>query len=303
MADKKHYIGVDVGGTNVKVVALTEAGDVITKTQFSTNDSELAEWSTGVRDKLASLQVDLGEPLGIGVSSPGIAGQDHRCVTWMAGRMEETVGFDWTDYLKKPFFIPVLNDAKAALVGEAWLGAAKGAHNAILLTLGTGVGGAAIVDGRLLHGACGRAGHLGHISLDPLGGRGITCCPGSLEDMIGGSTLLYRSNGKFSDTQALIDAANKGDWDARQVWLKSIQALAAGIASLVNVLDPEVVILGGGMIRAGKDLFEPLAEAMKPIEWLPFGGDGVPVIPATLGEFAGAIGVARFAMTFGQENS
>lgn len=302
MTNERHTIGVDVGGTNVKMVAVTESGAVIAKTQFSTNDSVMAEWSVAVRNKLSELAVELGQPDGIGVASPGIAGSDHRCITWMAGRMVETVWFDWTEFLNMPFPIPVLNDAKAALVGEAWIGAAKGAKNAILLTLGTGVGGAAIVDGRVLHGAIGRAGHLGHISLDPSGTHGITRCPGSLEDAIGGSTLEVRCQGKYADTQELIEAARAGDAEAGQVWGKSIDALAAGIVSLINVLDPEVVILGGGMIRAGDHLFKPLAKAMESIEWLPFGGSGVPIIPATLGEFAGAIGVARFSMTYAEEN-
>jgi len=282
------------------MVVVTEEGIVLKRTQFSTDDSEMAEWTFGVKEDLNVFRTDFGDPKGIGVASPGIVGEDHRAVIWMQGRMSSVCGFDWNEYLKTPFFVPVLNDAKAALLGEAWLGAAAGVQNAVLLTLGTGVGGAAMVDGRLLHGAIGRAGHLGHISLDPSGPTDIVGTPGSLEDLVGGATLTMRSSGEYEDTQDLIFAAKQGNEDAAELWQLSIQALAAGIVSLINVLDPEVVILGGGITRAGRDLFDPLAKSMSPIEWRPFGA-GVRVVPAHLGEFAGAIGAARFAMTLSQE--
>ncbi len=301
MIREPYYLGFDVGGTNVKVIAITETGETVKKEHFPTNDANSAEWAVAVPAKLAELITELGEPTGVGVSCPGIASEDHRTMTWMTGRMEEVVGFDWTAHLKLPFFVPVLNDAKAALVGEAWIGAAKGARNVILLTLGTGVGGAAIVDGKLLHGACGRAGHLGHISLDPNGGPDICRTPGSLENLIGDVTIGPRSGGRFNDTKTMLQIARSGDPSAKQIWAKSVQALAAGIVSLVNVLDPEVVILGGGMISARSELFEPLMKHMAEMEWLPFGSK-VPIVPATLGEFAGSIGAARFAMTHGKEN-
>src|SRR5207249_12254403 len=126
---------------------------------------------------------------GIGVSAPGLAARDERSIAVMPGRLSGLEGLDWTRFLDSPKPVPVLNDAHAALMGEAWLGAARGFRNVILLTLGTGVGGAAMVDGRLLRGHLGRAGHLGHVCLDPAGPPDCAGTPGSLEVAIGNGTL------------------------------------------------------------------------------------------------------------------
>jgi glucokinase len=190
----------------------------------------------------------------------------------------------------------VLNDAQAALVGEAWCGAARGVEHAILLTLGTGVGGAALVDGRILRGRLGRAGHLGHVSLDPSGPLDIVHTPGSLEDAVGDCTVARRTGGRFQDTASLVRAASAGDRDARDAWATSVRNLAAAIASLVNVLDPEVVVIGGGIARAGAALFVPLRREVARFEWRP-GGQRVRIVPARLGGRAGAFGAARHAMT------
>jgi glucokinase len=124
--------------------------------------------------------------------------------------------------------------------------------------------------------------------------------PGSLEDLVGSATLLERSAGRFSDTESLLAAVRDSDVDAQRIWQDSIRALAAGIVSLINVLDPEVVILGGGITKAGYLLIEPLRASMQAIEWRPF-GSGVPIVSAILGDWAGAIGAARFAMTYRED--
>jgi glucokinase len=189
----------------------------------------------------------------------------------------------------------VLNDAQAALLGETWQGPARGARNVMLLTLGTGVGGAAMVDGRLLRGHLGRAGHLGHVCLDIDGERDIVNTPGSLEAMIGNYSVGRRSGGRHETTHALVEAYRRGDREAGAVWERSLEALACGIVSLVNVLDPEVVIIGGGIAVAGEALFVPLEARVRELEWT-LEGEHVKIIPASLGEFAGAIGAAWNAM-------
>jgi glucokinase len=214
----------------------------------------------------------------------------------MRGRLDALQGLDWTDALDVGRTVWVVNDAHAALLGEAWLGAAAGRRDVVLLTLGTGVGGGALVDGRLLAGHAGRAGHLGHVTLDADGPPDIVGTRGSLEDAIGECTLAARSGGRFRSTEALLRAAGDGDRDAEAVWLRSVHRLACGIASLINVLDPEVVLLGGGIARAGPALFDPLARFLDTLEWRPLGA-ATPVVPAALGEFAGAFGAARHAIT------
>ena len=174
-------------------------------------------------------------------------------------RMDGLEGFDWGRFLERADAVSVTNDAHAALLGEVWQGAARGKTDAVLLTLGTGVGGAILADGHLLRGAIGRAGHLGHLSLDPHGPISILRTPGALEELIGECSLGARTGGRFQTTRALLAAAEAGDAEAAEVWATSIRALACAIASCINVLDPEIVILGGGITEAGDRLWRPLA--------------------------------------------
>ena len=119
--------------------------------------------------------------------------------------------------------------------------------------------------------------------------------PGSLEDAIGDCTIAARTNGNFHSTAALLEAKRAGDAFAAEVWQKSIRYLACGIVSLVNAFDPEVVILGGGISRAGDDLFPPLQACLDASEWRPT-GDKIKLVPAALSEFAGAYGAAYRAL-------
>lgn len=291
-----YVAGIDLGGSSVKAVAITPEGEVLHQASAAFDPATRLAFAEGVRSMLRRIQAEAGEELlAVGVSAPGLVARDERSIAYMPGRLEGLERLDWTEFLGLPRPVPVLNDAQAALLGEVWLGAAQGATHAVLLTLGTGVGGAAIVDGHLLRGAIGRAGHLGHICLNPDGELDICGTPGSLEQAIGNATLPERSGGRFTTTHDLVEAVRAGDANAREVWGLSVRALGCGIASLVNVLDPEVVILGGGIARAGEVLFDRLREVLEVVEWRP-GGHRVKVVPAKLGEYAGAIGSAWNAL-------
>ena len=291
-----YAIGLDLGGTNVKGLAVTPSGKVLAEANTPTLDSVGKTWKRNVRKVYQELQKKVRhEPSFVGLAAPGLPSSDYRSIACMPGRLAGLEGLVWRDYLGFTGPVPILNDAQAALLGEVWLGAAKNARNVFLLTLGTGVGGAAIVDGKLLRGHARRAGHLGHLSLNPLGSPDVTGTPGSLEDAIGDCTIQTRSQRRFKTTSALVQAGRAGDVDARRVWLDSVRALAAGIASLVNILDPEVVILGGGISQAGPALFRPLQKFLEQFEWRP-GGVRVRVVVAKLGGRAGAFGAACNAM-------
>ena len=153
-----------------------------------------------------------------------------------------------------------------------------------------------MVDGKLLRGHIGRGGHLGHICLDPKGLPDVTGMPGALENAIGNCTIEIRTNGRYKTTHELVAAYEAGDADATVFWLRSVEALACGIASLVNVLDPAAVIVGGGIARSGPSLFDPLQAALDKVEWRPV-GNGIKLLAAELGEFAGAFGAARTAFS------
>jgi glucokinase len=287
-----YAIGLDVGVTNVKVVCVTPSGEVLAREQFETR-SESPDWPARVRSHLAAIEALRGRSEFVGLAAPGVAMSDGSCIRWMRGRMAEVQGLKWGEFLGRR--VPVLNDAQAALLGEVWFGAARGERNVILLTLGTGVGGAAMVDGHLLRGWLGRAGHLGHICLDIDGEKDVTNVPGSLEVMIGNYTIGKRSGGRFKTTHELIAAYRAGDAEAARIWERSVKALACGITSMINVLDPQTVIIGGGIAASGEALCGPLACELNGVTWS-LEGEEVRVVPAELGEFAGAIGAAWEAM-------
>ena len=291
-------IGIDVGGTAIKAVATKVDGTILNRISLPTNDGadSITEWTQNARQIVADFENEVGSPaLSIGISSPGLASADQRCIAYLPGKLEGLQGFDWTIALKRDSVVPVLNDAHAALLGEAWIGAAKGKQNVILLTLGTGIGGAITSGGRLLKGVIGRAGHLGHMCLDIDGPPSIANMPGAIEVMIGNCTIQERSNGRFSSTRDLVDAHEANDPEATRIWLRSIRALGCAIASFINIIDPEVVVLTGGISIVGKALLDPLNSVLDEVEWRP-GGHRVPVIFGELDMWAGAVGAAYGAL-------
>ncbi len=286
-------IGVDIGGTQIKLAAFSADGALLDKWTRETNDAP----DHGTPPKLAltvreMIQKTGGRPDRIGIAAPGLAAVDGFSISHMPGRLHGLEGFDWGGFFDVP--VRALNDAHAALLGETWQGAARGLRHGILLTLGTGVGGAILSDGRLLKGALGRAGHLGHVCLNPNGKPDIVNTPGSLEDAIGESTLGKRSGGRFATTKELVAAFDRKDPKAGEIWLTSIHALGCAISSFINILDCEAVVIGGGIACAGPALFEPLAAVLDKTEWRP-AGHLARIIPAQLGEWAGAYGAAFYS--------
>lgn len=292
---KVTVLGLDLGGSSVKAELLTTEGSSIARFHEAFDPARPLHFAETIRNMVHDISRQHAPPAHIGLSAPGLAAPDQRSIAFMPGRLEGLVNLDWTQHLRHPAIIPVLNDAHAALLGEVWLGAARGASNVILITLGTGVGGAAMVDGRLLRGHTGKAGHLGHVCLDPEAPPDITGMPGSLEDAIGNCTISQRARNRFQTTHDLVKACQAGDAEASRVWLRSVKALACAIGSFTNVLDPELVIIGGGIARAGDLLFDPLRQMVGDIEWKVCGHQAR-IVPARLGEYAGACGAAWNAL-------
>jgi glucokinase len=289
-----YLIGIDIGGSSAKSVLVTSEGRALSNETVPFNADILEDWSNEIRQFVRKVENEHGPATGIGVSAPGLASEDNCSIAHMPGRLDGLEGLNWTKFFAKEYTVPVLNDAHAALLGEVWMGAAKGLKNVILLTLGTGVGGAILNEGELLQGTIGRAGHLGHVSLDPDGPPDICNTPGSLELAMGTCTVQERSRGRFKNMHELVDAYEAGDQDAADIWLKSVKALAAAIASFINILDPQAVIVGGGVSKSGTSLFQPLNQYLDQMEWRP-GGRKVKILPPELGKYAGAYGAACFA--------
>ena len=293
MSEARFILGIDLGGTHVKGLVVDEWGRVYAEDTRPTEDGAVGAWRDNVRRVVAGLQGRFPTIAVAGLCAPGLASRDEKMIMSMPGRLQGLEGLDWSNELRLPTV--VLNDAHAALLGEVWLGAARGGTNVLMVTLGTGVGGAAMVDGRLLRGHLGRAGHVGHLSLDPAGEPDIVRTPGSLEDAMGDCTVGQRSGGRFATTRALVAAVIAGDEAARAVWERSTGALGAALAGLINVLDPQMIVLGGGIAGAGEVLFTPLRVALDRMEWR-IGATGVALVPARLGAQAGAFGAVYRAL-------
>jgi glucokinase len=205
------------------------------------------------------------------------------------------------------------NDANLALLVEHRAGAARDARNALMLTLGTGIGGGVLIDGRLYRGSQGAAGELGHIVVDQDGPPCQGNCPnrGCLEVMASGSALVREATalagerpksalgralgtGRGFTGPLVTELAHDGDEAARDVLALIGRRLGVGISSLVNVFDPDVVLIGGGVIAAGELVLEPARDEMR-ARALPPGRDHVRILPARFGEESGMLGAALLA--------
>jgi len=287
-------IGIDLGGTRIKGTAIDADGNILHKLYTPTFDGDGAIWKHAVADTVKDLLGKInGHNSVIGISAPGLPSHDHTAIAYMPGRMQGLENFLWQEFLQRPTY--VLNDAVAALIAEATSGAAKNRRHVVMLTLGTGVGGAIMIHGKPYLGAFNKAGHIGHMVINEDRDRDVTGMPGSLEECIGNCTIEKRTKGKFTSTHDLLIAYDSGDEFAKDVWLKSVKQLAIGIASITNILSPETIVLGGGIAEAGDVLFEPLNEYIGEFEWRT-GGNKVEIVKAVHGDLAGTIGAASFAM-------
>ena len=224
-------IGIDLGGTHIKAVLLDEEGNVQKKIHTSTDDQKgEAPWKSAIKSCYEQLKEAVGaEQIVVGISAPGIPNESFSAIACMPGRLEGLENFIWSEYLGLER-VPIVNDAVAALIAEHYFGAGKAHEDLVLITLGTGVGGALMIKGQIHLGFMQKAGHFGHLSLDA-GSQvlDITQIPGSLEDAIGNHNVRERSYGRYHSTKELVEAYTKGEPIASYVWLSSIQKLAISL--------------------------------------------------------------------------
>ncbi len=289
----KISIGIDLGGTRIKAVAIDGSGNILHQYFQPTNDGDDTIWKNAILIALQEIKCKIkcaGSV--VGISAPGLPNARNSAIAFMPGRLQGLENFEWTEFLRMRTF--VLNDAISAMMGEARFGAAKDRKNVVMITLGTGVGGAILIEGKPYQGSFNKAGHIGHMVIDSEGEADIIGMPGSLEDAIGNCSIEKRTSGKFKTTHQLLEAFRNGDSFAKEIWLTSVKKLAIGLASLTNILSPEMIIIGGGIAEAGKDLFEPLEAFMDKYEWRA-GGNKTEIVKAQYGDFSGAVGAACFA--------
>lgn len=297
---EKSYLGIDIGGTKIKIVVLDSDGKILERSEVLTEDGSHEEelWKKKIiniiTEKSEQYAKDNPERLKCGISAPGLVDSENKMTLHMPVRLQGIENFDWSAALHRT--IKVINDGQSACLAEyESFYRSKGIQHLLMLTLGTGVGGGIIINGQLYQGNLQRAGHVGHMTLDSNGVATMTNIPGSLEYAVGNFSIAERTEGKFKSVQELVRAYESGDEEATKYWLTSVQKLAVGIASLTNILSPQCIVLGGGIAAgAGDALFEPLKRYMAKYEWRP-GGHQVQIKQAELGSYAGAIGAAFFA--------
>lgn len=300
-------IGVDLGGTKCLAVAL-EAGQVVDERRVPTPDGE-----TALLDALAAVVAAVrgdGEVAGVGVGVPGLVDRDGvlRFAPNLPGIVDLPIRAEMEARLGET--VRVDNDATCAVWGERQAGAARGYDDVILVTLGTGIGGGIVAGGSLLRGANGFAGEIGHMVVDPDGpvcGCGQRGCWERLASGSGlgrlaeqaaadgrATRILALAGGEPAEVRGehVTAAAAEGDSEACAVLADLGWWVALGLANLANVFDPRAFVLGGGLVEAGDLLLGPVRAAFAQ---LLTGGSyrpGIDIVPATLGEHAGAIGAA-----------
>jgi len=268
-------IGVDIGATAIKAALVGLHGNLLASFREDSprTTAALRDFIHGVRRR-ATVPV-----LGIGIGCKGVIDAATTYVNRLPGDLNFLEGCMLRE-LASVDGLPVCadNDARAALVGELLWGAARGRRNVVLLTLGTGVGAAALVDGVIVRGASGAACHLGHVTLDIRGGLCICGNYGCLETCFSSRAIesayfahVHRASptrlsvddaGRVPSTEAIFQAAAQGDPSARRVLDLAFESLTAALVSFLHVFDPELLILGGNIAAAGPQLLGPLHEAV-----------------------------------------
>jgi len=285
-------IGVDLGGTAIKLGRYTATGDCLASLVI---DTPQPATPTAVTEAIAAaiqqLDPDRGA-IAIGIGTPGpadAAGRIARVAINLEGWRDVPLA-DWMEAATGRSTI-LANDANCAGLGEAWLGAGRQFQDLLVLTLGTGVGGAVILGGELFAGRTGAAGELGLITLNPDGPPCNSGNQGSLEQYT--SVQAVRRRTGLEPHQVAAKAA-AGDLEAIAFWAAYGRDLGAGLASLIYIFTPEALVIGGG-ISAGAQWFFPAMEAEVNRRVLPSSREGLQIVVAELGNQAGMAGAARLA--------
>ena len=291
------FLGLDVGGTNCKLAVLEIDGDrqeLVATATIPTGPGDPAD----VLGRLAAVATELvaahGPVAAAGAGVPGLFDEDRGRAVFLPNLPASWTGQEVAGPLAAGLGVPValINDARAFTLAESRMGAAAGCPTVVCLTLGTGVGGGVVVDGRLRFGPHGRAGELGHQVIE-VGGPPCGCGNRGCVEAFAAGSALCRLGGRGTP-EAVFAAAAAGDERAAGAVRSVVGRLAVGFANLVTVLWPERVVVGGGVAAAGEGLFGPLRAAVAASAPLVDPG-AYEIVPAALGPAAGAIGAALWA--------
>jgi glucokinase len=326
---ERYIVGIDLGGTNIVAGAMPFDGGreyAMRTTQTHAADgppSVVARIAAMAGEVIAHTMSETGASrdqfIGIGIGSPGPLNRETGVV--ISAHNLGFFDFPLRDEVSRAVGLPATldNDARCATLGEHWRGAARGMRNVLGMTIGTGIGGGLIIDGRLYHGASDVAGEIGHMTIDSTGRRCTCGNYGCLEAYASGPAIAERARealegaedsllpslvgGDLSKitAQTVYEASKKGDVVAREVVRETARFLGTGVSNLINVFNPNMVVIAGGVTQAGEALFEPLRAEVRRRAFKP-AVDACQIVPGALPLSAGMVGaVATFKQrTFGE---
>ncbi|PWU05024.1 MAG: hypothetical protein C5B51_15790 [Terriglobia bacterium] len=307
-------LGIDIGGAQIKAGMVDDQGAIIASRTIAT-PPDLDSFVPSLHDAVRWLLEATALPAGVGIGCKGIINPDSTQVEALTGSLHYLEGLRLSELLGLPRDVPVFadNDARVALAGEMVWGAAQRLDNVLMLILGMGVGGAAVVNGQILRGHTGVAGHLGHLTVEPEGAVCVCGNRGCLETVFSAraiegeawaavhrgcaSTLtrLFREQPQLATCRTVFQAASEGDDLAAAIISKATRRLGAALAGLLHIFDPELVILGGQVADAGADLLIPLQEEVWSRSRGLLGRD-VPLVEQQVADKSGIVGAAGLVM-------
>jgi glucokinase len=307
-------LGIDIGAAHIRAGMVDENGAILASRTIAT-PHDLDTFLPLLHEAIRWLLEATAVPAGVGIGCKGIVNPDSTQVETLPGALHFLEGLRLADLVGLPLDVPVFADnaARVALAAELVWGAARGRRDVVMLTLGAGVGGAVLAGGHLLRGHAGVAGHLGHITVDPAGPLCSCGNRGCLETVFSARaiegeawsavhrgcssslTRLFREQPQLATCRTVFQAASEGDELARSIVDGAISKLAAAIAGLLHVFDPEIVILGGQVADAGEELLEPLQQEVWNRSRGLLGRD-VPIVPQEVADKSGVVGAAGLVM-------
>ena len=300
----KQYFGIDIGGTAVKLGIVDETGRVLLKGEESVSfDGYQTPVLTTVRraakEFLTTNAIPVESLAGIGVSATGQIDSRKGIVAGTCGNFPNYIGSPIKSALEEDFGLPVTvaNDANCMTLGEVWVGGAKGYTDVIGVTLGTGVGGGILTGGRLLEGARGLGGELGHFRTHALDGVLCTCGASGCWERYAATTALVRGaqprNPKWKDGRAIFESAHAGDPTILALLDDWTDEIAQGLAGMVHIFNPQLILIGGGVSAQQELLIDPLAKKVR-ASVMPAFAEGLEIRAAQLHNDAGMVGAVYY---------
>jgi glucokinase len=302
----KYAIGVDIGGTKTAFGIVNDMGEMLTQKSIPTNlNIEAMDMIQQINREIASLldQVPLNESdlVGIGIGAPGPLNSKNGMIT-CPPNLESWRNIEITKQIQEDFSIPVYleNDASAAALAEKWVGAGKDSGHFLFMTISTGIGSGIVSDGKLIAGASGNAGDIGHMVIDPSYGQCVCGQHGCFEMIASGTAIAKQGSkivGKSISTKEVFNLYDKGEEKIVELVNTVFEKIGIGCVSLINIFDPEKIIIGGGVSKVGEPLFSAIRNYVEKYALNPTGRK-TEIVPAGLNQDAGVIGAA--AIIFNQ---